>query len=237
MAADSVKGGAKAFPRRDGRGTSQFAPVAGVAFAIFFRENTFTSQSVDAAAAAGHNTGMAQASEAPMVKLICGMISAEPAILDEAAGEMERRVGEIEAVSETWPFDFTEYYYEQMGRPLWRRFVSFAGLRAADGLAGVKVITNAIEAGFAARPGARVSRPVNLDPGYIEESKLVLASMKNFSHRIYLSQGVFAELTLMHRGVAWGALPWTFPDFASRRYDAFLSEVRGSLRAAKRSQA
>lgn len=180
---------------------------------------------------------MAQAAPAPMVKWICGMISAEASLLDEAAGELSRRIGDIEATSETWPFDFTEYYHQEMGRPLWRRFVSFTGLRPADALAGVKVVTNAIEAQFAQRTGEKVARPVNLDPGYIEESKLVLASMKNFSHRICLGQGVFGELTLMYRGGSWEALPWTFPDFASGRYDAFLSDVRGSLRTAKRSQA
>ena len=172
-----------------------------------------------------------------MVKMICGLISAEASLLDEAAVELGRRIGAIEAASETWAFDFTEYYYQEMGRPLWRRFVSFAGLKPADGLAGLKVATNAIEDEFAGRTGAKVARPVNLDPGYIEESKLVLASMKNFSHRICLGQGVFGELTLMYRGGSWEALPWTFPDFASGRYDGFLSDVRGSLRAGKRSQA
>ncbi|MCY2931439.1 MAG: DUF4416 family protein [Planctomycetota bacterium] len=183
------------------------------------------------------------ANAAPLVKFVCGMISARVELLEEAAGEMGRRIGEIEAVSETWPFDFTEYYYQEMGRPLWRRFVSFAGLRGADELAGMKVMTNAIEAEFAQRAAAAggvesvVARPVNLDPGYVEESKLVLASMKNFSHRICLGQGVFGELTLMYRGGKWEALPWTFPDFGSRRYDGFLTEVRGSLRAARRPPA
>ena len=187
--------------------------------------------------------GMAQANDAPMVKFLCGMISAERTVLDEAAAQMSGRIGPIEATSQTWPFDFTEYYFEEMGRPLWRRFVSFAGLRPADELAGIKTLTNEIEAEFARRTASgaavntgekKVARPVNLDPGYVEESKLVLASMKNFSHRICLGRGVFAELTLMYRGGTWEAMPWTFPDFASRRYDGFLSDVRGSLRAAKR---
>ena len=99
-----------------------------------------------------------------------------------------------------------------------------------------EAVANAIEADFAARADVRVRRPVNLDPGYVEESKLVLASMKNFSHRIYLGRGVYAELTLMYRGGAWCAMPWTFPDFASGRYDAFLNEARRSLRAGKRQE-
>lgn len=169
-----------------------------------------------------------------MVKFICGMISAETSLLEEAAGVMAQRVGAIEAVSETYAFDFTEYYHREMGRPLWRRFVRFAGLRGADELAAVKVLTNRIEAEFAGSPGAKVGRPVNLDPGYVEESKLVLGSMKNFSHRIYLGDGVFGEITLMWRGGVWEAMGWTFPDFGSGRYDEFLTEARESLRADKR---
>jgi hypothetical protein len=73
-------------------------------------------------------------------------------------------------------------------------------------------------------------RPINLDVGYITPAKLVLASMKNFSHRIYLRDGVYGEVTLLYRGRRWEALEWTFPDFASGRYDAFLSEARRRLR-------
>lgn len=79
-------------------------------------------------------------------------------------------------------------------------------------------------------PVPRVSRPINLDVGYVDESKLILASMKNFSHRIYLSQGVYAELTLMYHKGRWDALGWTFPDYASGRYHNFLTQARDRLR-------
>ena len=81
-----------------------------------------------------------------------------------------------------------------------------------------------------------MARPINLDPGYIESSKLVLASMKNFSHRICLADGVYAEITLMYRNGKWRHLEWTFPDFASGRYDRFLSEVRDRLARGKTPQ-
>ncbi len=80
------------------------------------------------------------------------------------------------------------------------------------------------------RAGPRPARAINLDPGYVESSKLVLASMKNFSHRIYLGQGVYGEITLMYHKGRWDALPWTFPDYASGRYHAFLTAVRQRLR-------
>ena len=96
-------------------------------------------------------------------------------------------------------------------------------------------ITNEIEAEFARRGTAAAEggpeRPINLDPGCVGPAKLILASMKDFAHRIYLGRGVYAEITLMYRKGRWEALPWTFPDFASGRYDEFLTEVRRRLRS------
>jgi len=158
------------------------------------------------------------------------MISGEVALFGRAAVALEAAMGPVEAVGEVVDFDFTHYYDAQMGSPLYRRFVSFAGPHRPDFLAEAKVRTNAIEAQVAAsRPGAGPARPINLDVGYVEAPKLVLASMKNFSHRIYLGDGVYAEVTLMFSRGRWEPLPWTFPDFRSGRYDAFLSRVRDSL--------
>ena len=182
-------------------------------------------------------SNMAEASGPPPVKLICGMISAEQLVLDEVADALAAGFGPIDLTSEPVPFDFTHYYDESMGRPLWRQFVSFAGLIPAEAIIDAKVRTNAIEAEFAARPSSVVRRPINLDPGYIEASKLVLASMKDFSHRIYLGRGVYAEVTLMHRKRRWEPLAWTFPDFASGRYDAFLTEAQDLLRTAGKEKA
>lgn len=166
----------------------------------------------------------------PPIRYICGMISATPSLFDAAAAEIEPRLGPVEDASEVMDFDFTDYYDDQTGAPLYRRFVSLAGALSADRLADAKLAANAIEAGFAARQPSGPPRPINIDPGYVEASKLVLASMKNFSHRIYLRDGVYAEVTLQFGGGRWRALPWTFPDYASGRYDAFLTRVRERLR-------
>ena len=72
-------------------------------------------------------------------------------------------------------------------------------------------------------------RPVNLDPGIIEPSKLVLASTKNFSHRIYIGDGMYAELTLSFCRGKWQSFPYTFPDYKEERYHDFLSKVRDRL--------
>jgi len=82
-----------------------------------------------------------------------------------------------------------------------------------------------------------VRRPVNLDPGYVEESKIVLASTKNFYHRILLAEGIYGEVTLHYRGGVWEAFPWTFPDFRSGRYNGFFSELRRIYRDQRRSAA
>jgi hypothetical protein len=170
------------------------------------------------------------------VQLICGLLAADPELLDAVADELASAFGAIALRSEVMDFDFTHYYDAEMGRPLHRQFVAFERLVSPETLAEAKRRTNDIEAAFAARAAGRPSRPVNLDPGYLAPSKLVLASMKDFSHRIYLARGVYAEVTLQFRGGKWTALEWTFPDYASRRYDDFLTAARGRLRAPSKAR-
>jgi hypothetical protein len=157
------------------------------------------------------------------------MISARRELFDEAIAPLTKAFGPGDLLSDIMDFDMTHYYDEQMGSPLYRRFAAFATLVSPDALVDAKLATNAIEADFAARAAGDPPRPVNLDPGYVALAKLVLASMKDFSHRVYLGRGVYAEVTLLHRGGTWQRLPWTFPDFASGRYDGFLTAARQAL--------
>lgn len=192
---------------------------------------------------------MAQPSSPSPVKYICGMISARKDLLEQALTPLVELLGPADIVTDIMDFDFTHYYDAQMGSPLYRRFVAFANLDTPERLAAIKQATNQIEEQFAQRqgPGTRdqgpettqsgqspvtlaTPRPINLDPGYLESAKLVLASMKNFSHRIYLSGGVYAEVTLMYHKGRWDSLPWTFPDYASGRYHPFLTQARDRLR-------
>lgn len=165
------------------------------------------------------------------MKLLCGMISADKAALQTAQAALEERFGPVDLVSEVMPFDFTHYYDNQMGGPLWRQFVAFERLVAADSLAAAKLSTDEIERNFP-RQALGPPRPINLDPGYVDESKLVLASLKDFTHRLCLSGGVFGEVTLLYRRGNWTALEWTFPDYASGRYHSFLTAARRQLRRA-----
>ncbi len=174
---------------------------------------------------------MAEAAAVSKVKLICGMISADRGLFDEAAGALSPVFGQVDVTSEVMDFDFTHYYDREMGSPLYRRFVSFADLMPPDAIIEIKLLANALECDFASRRAALgPPRPINIDPGYVEPAKLVLVSMKDFSHRIYLGKGVYGEITLMYRKGDWEALPWTFPDYASGRYNSFLTAARGQLR-------
>ncbi|MHC4561723.1 MAG: DUF4416 family protein [Planctomycetota bacterium] len=179
---------------------------------------------------------MTEASPPSPVKLICGMIAAGPSLLDEALGPLAKAFGDVDIVSDVMDFDLTHYYDEEMGSPLFRRLVAFGPLASPACLAQAKCTTNAIEADFAARAAGTPPRPINLDVGYVTASRLVLASMKDFAHRIYLDRGVYAEVTLQYRHGHWTPLEWTFPDYASGRYDAFLTNVRDCLRRQLRQE-
>jgi len=132
------------------------------------------------------------------------------------------RFGPVDFESECVPFTQTGYYEKEFGSGLRRKFISFEKLIAPDKLAGIKLITNRIEAALSA--GGR--RKVNLDPGYLELAKFVLASTKDFSHRIYLAKGIYAEITLLYRSGAFRPLDWTYPDYRTEWYIETLEKIR-----------
>jgi hypothetical protein len=125
-------------------------------------------------------------------------------------------------ISAWFTFDFTTYYKKEMGAPLSRRMVVFKPLIAQTQLAAIKQTTNAVEKKYQ-RQGRR---RVNIDPGYLLPERFVLATGKNFTHRVYIGQGIYADLTLIYQKGAFRALPWTYPDYADRRLIDFLSLVR-----------
>jgi len=165
---------------------------------------------------------MAQVKPAEPVALICGMIAGREAWLEEAAALLGRRIGPIDLTSDTFPFDFTDYYEPRMGPNLLRRFVCFERLIDPGDLADIKRLTNDLEGCVA----GEVPRPINLDPGTLNASQLVLASTKPYAHRIYLRDGIRAEVALLHQHGRWVPLPWTYPDYAGPTYHAFLTTVR-----------
>lgn len=163
------------------------------------------------------------------VKLICGILAADLHCLQAAQDALQQLYGQADWVSEVWPFTQTDYYRGQTGPSIVRNFLAFEDLIEPGRLAEIKHQTNDLEKKLAEVLNTPWPRPVNLDPGYLEPAKLVLASTKNFSHRIYIGQGIYAEVTLMFHKGAWRSFDFTFPDFKEGRYHEFLNQVREDL--------
>lgn len=174
---------------------------------------------------------MAKPRLAKPVKLFMGLLSGDPDLLRRARQLLGRRWGTVDLESECWDFDQTDYYREEMGPNLQRWFLSFGQLIYPDRLAEIKLETNALEQQLAddcLLPEA--ARPVNIDPGYLDLTKLVLATTKDRGHRIYLGHGIYAEVTLQYAHSAWQTLPWTYPDYTRAAYHAFFTRVRERYR-------
>ena len=172
---------------------------------------------------------MGKIQQAFPVKLIVGILTSMPELLSETEKELTALFGLVDARSEMFPFDWTNYYDAEMGNPLYRRFLSFAELIEAPAIVEAKIASNELEAAMSEKY-PKVGRPINLDPGYLEQSKLVLASTKNFSHRILIARGIYAEVTLCYQGGQWKSFPWTFPDYGSQNYHPFFTALRENYR-------
>ena len=137
---------------------------------------------------------------------------------------------EIAIESDRFNFAETDYYEASMGSGLKKQFFAYEQLMDPSALADIKRQTNDWEQGFAQTDTFDVARPLNLDPGYITLGKLVLASTKDHSHRIYLRDGIYAEVTLHYRSKAWQVSPWTYPDYQREDFQAFFSQCREHLK-------
>ncbi|WP_164103051.1 DUF4416 family protein [Candidatus Laterigemmans baculatus] len=138
--------------------------------------------------------------------------------------------GPLPVVSPPMPFEASEYYANEMGSGLRKIMVAAERPRDPSELADWKVATNALEADYAALSPAAEPRPLNLDPGYISQSKLVLATVKDRDHRLYLREGIFAEVTLRYLRSGWTENPWTYPDYRTDPVKTFANQNRLRLR-------
>ena len=154
---------------------------------------------------------------------------------DDASGWGRQRAidqwGPIALESEVFQFDQTTYYEKSMGEGLTKRLWGFRDLIDPAVLPDRKLLTDQWEVELAASQDWEVPRPLNLDPGYLTEAKLVLASTKDRDHRIYLRDGIFAEGTIYFHKGAWRTRPWTYPDFQLEGYHEFFTRCREYLRA------
>jgi len=164
------------------------------------------------------------------VKLFVGILTSLPEIVPPVEEGLAALLGKVDFRSEPSLFDLTHYYDAAMGSPIYRYFLSFASLIEPSTIAGIKLQTNDLESSFALR-FPQVRRPINLDPGYLEQSKIVLASTKNYFHRILISGGIYAEVTLHFEDGEWHSFPWTFPDYKTAPYHNFFYSLRNLYRA------
>lgn len=155
-------------------------------------------------------------------KLIIGLIMKDRMLIESLSAELCASYGRLEMVSAWMPFNYTTYYEPEMGAPLSRRMLAFKNLIQQDELPAIKLTTNRLEESYSHNG----KRRVNIDPGYLLLERLVLASGKNFSHRIYLGQGIYADLTLIYQHGVFNKLPWTYPDYADQPMLEFLQQVR-----------
>jgi Domain of unknown function (DUF4416) len=165
---------------------------------------------------------MSRPREPKPAKLFVSVISAAPERIARVLVELAERYGPMDFVSAVLPFDYTDYYYAEMGMPLWRRFASFVSLVSQGDLVRIKEETNELEGRMS--EGGR--RSVNIDPGYLVAERLVLATGKNCAHRIYLDHGIYADLTLVFQQKTYRPLPWTYPDYGDERVRGWLGVLR-----------
>lgn len=157
------------------------------------------------------------------VKLVAGMLSSEKELFGEAVNALSREYGEADYRSSLMPFGFTRHYEEEMGGGLLRQFVSFKNPVEPDALYKIKLRAMGIENEYLNASGGR---RINIDPGYVEGAKLVLATSKNYDHRIYIGGGVFAEVTLHFRGSSFIPWEWTYPDYRTKEYIDIFNHIR-----------
>jgi len=165
---------------------------------------------------------MSQRKTPKPAKLIIGFFLKERSLARPVAEALVKRFGHVDLVSSWMSFDYTDYYTTEMGRPLYRRMLAFTDLIEQDDLPGIKLITNGLEEQWAKDD----LRRINIDPGYLVASRFVLASGKDFTHRVYIGQGFYADLTLIYTQDRFQPLPWTYPDYRSEPVQQFLYKAR-----------
>lgn len=167
---------------------------------------------------------MGAALEFEKEKLIIGVIYHDKEVLDEALRILIDEFGEVDLVSEEFSFscEFSTYYDDELGGEGLRRIYSFKNTVAPDRQADIKIRTNEIEAAFSVDG----KRKINLDPGFINHGRLMLATTKETGFRVPLKDGIYTELTLFYARGAWQKFPWTYRDYQSERVQRFITEVR-----------
>jgi len=156
------------------------------------------------------------------VKLIVGLIYKEDAVFDKVRLLLEKKFGKFDFQTNPIQFTYTDYYEKEFGAGLKRVFISFDKLIPPEKLAKIKILTNKIEE----RLARGANRAINIDPGYLDLAKLILASTKDFRHRISIGNGIFAETTLFYQDKTFKSHELTYPDYRSAEYISIFNKIR-----------
>lgn len=165
---------------------------------------------------------MSQLREPCAVKLFMGLIYKPDSSIEELFEKIQNELGEIEFSTEEIPFDHSSYYAKEMGEGLKRKLITLKKLIKRSDIVEIKTFTNRLEEVFSYEG----NRSINIDPGYIAQEHLVLATGKGFSHRPYLGSGVYADLTLIYKGNEYRTLEWTYPDYGNTEMRKLFKNLR-----------
>ncbi|WP_146533626.1 DUF4416 family protein [Rubripirellula reticaptiva] len=165
----------------------------------------------------------------PVVR-ICAVITRYRDAMDWAIERISPYWGPVTATSDSVPFEAGGFYDASMGVGLTKTLIAFGDYQDPGGLADWKVQTNLWESDYAALGRHDETRPINLDAGYFSQAKLVLATIKDRDHRIYLRDGIFAEVTLNYVGKRWVHHRWSYPSYRTTEVATFALRLRADLR-------
>ncbi|MBI2538314.1 MAG: DUF4416 family protein [Deltaproteobacteria bacterium] len=160
------------------------------------------------------------------VKLFVALLTRHQELFPAVEAELAALFGPADSVSASLPWAVSDYYEKEMGSALLRKFVSFGSPVSPGELAEIKLKTQGLEERYRWTEGERRGRRINIDPGYLDGGKIVLASTKGASHRVYLGSGIYGEVTLLYRNGSFAPLPYTYPDYLWPETLAFFTALR-----------
>ncbi|MGQ9534687.1 MAG: DUF4416 family protein [bacterium] len=170
---------------------------------------------------------MAEIKEPQKVFAFAGLIFLADFAIDSALKFFDSMLGDVNKKSDAIPFTHTAYYNKEMGENLMRQWVLFQKLVFPDILIELKHKSNEIEKKFLNKDGGRI---INIDPGLVSLNNIILASTKNYTHRIYLGKGIYAEVTLGYKQGQFRPFEWTYPDYQEKTALQFFTEARAILK-------
>jgi len=156
------------------------------------------------------------------VKLFIAVTFNNRELFEQTKSILKKRFGEVDTLSAVYEFNYTQYYAKEMGINLQKQILGFEKLIRPESLPDIKLLTNEIEGQFSQEN----KRQVNIDPGYLTPAKVVLATTKNFDHRIYLGKGIYGDVHLRYRGNKFIMNEWTYPDYRDRITIDFFARLR-----------